>query len=376
MPRLLVRAEDGTLVPLADEIYGSEDELQSLIEEHPELLLGDAAASGDNVKYLLVRREAGVPETEGAADRWFLDHVFLDGEGIPTLVEVKRSTDTRIRREVVGQMLDYAANILANWPPTRMREEFEATCAAAVPTLDPVRAVRDLADADYDAYWNRVKANLDAKRLRLIFVADQIPTSLQTVVEFLNEQLRSTEVLAVEVRRHASDGHTVVSTTLIGRTPEARAAKSVTETREWTSDLALEELRRRELVDAAIVAERILSWGIERGLPVWWGSGAKIGYQQFVIADARGNSGRPFGFSTDGKLDLYPSEMRRLGPFDQEEARLEFLQKVAAAIGESVAAPVASQSFKSFRLDRFLQSERYDALIAALDAFLERVGNG
>jgi hypothetical protein len=29
---------------------------------------------------------------------------------VPTLLEVKRSSDTRIRREVVGQMLDYAAN--------------------------------------------------------------------------------------------------------------------------------------------------------------------------------------------------------------------------------------------------------------------------
>ena len=29
---------------------------------------------------------------------------------MPTLVEVKRSSDTRIRREVVGQMLHYAAN--------------------------------------------------------------------------------------------------------------------------------------------------------------------------------------------------------------------------------------------------------------------------
>jgi hypothetical protein len=34
----------------------------------------------------------------------------LDQDAIPAIVEVKRSTDTRIRREVVGQMLDYAAN--------------------------------------------------------------------------------------------------------------------------------------------------------------------------------------------------------------------------------------------------------------------------
>jgi hypothetical protein len=35
---------------------------------------------------------------------------------VPTLVEVKRSDDTRIRREVVGQMLDYAANGVVYWP--------------------------------------------------------------------------------------------------------------------------------------------------------------------------------------------------------------------------------------------------------------------
>jgi hypothetical protein len=34
----------------------------------------------------------------------------FDQNAVPTLVEVKRSSDTRIRREVVGQMLDYAAN--------------------------------------------------------------------------------------------------------------------------------------------------------------------------------------------------------------------------------------------------------------------------
>ena len=93
----------------------------------PELLLGETAGPGPSVQYLLVRREAGVPEADREADRWFLDHLFLDAEGVPTLVEVKRSSDTRIRREVVGQMLDYAANILAYWPPERMRDEFEAS---------------------------------------------------------------------------------------------------------------------------------------------------------------------------------------------------------------------------------------------------------
>ena len=33
----------------------------------------------------------------------------LDQDAIPTLVKVERSSDTRVRCEVVGQMLDYAA---------------------------------------------------------------------------------------------------------------------------------------------------------------------------------------------------------------------------------------------------------------------------
>ncbi len=48
-----------------------------------------------------------------AADNsWALgiDHLYVDAAGVPVLVEVKRSTDTRLSREVVAQMLDYAAS--------------------------------------------------------------------------------------------------------------------------------------------------------------------------------------------------------------------------------------------------------------------------
>ncbi len=49
---------------------------------------------------MLVSREMNVPGEEDGGARWSLDHLFLDQDAIPTLVEVKRSTDTRIRRAV------------------------------------------------------------------------------------------------------------------------------------------------------------------------------------------------------------------------------------------------------------------------------------
>jgi hypothetical protein len=57
-----------------------------------------------------------VPDSETGGGRWALYRLFIDQDGIFTIVEEKRSTDTRIRREVIGQMQDYAANAVAYWP--------------------------------------------------------------------------------------------------------------------------------------------------------------------------------------------------------------------------------------------------------------------
>src|SRR5690349_11033923 len=98
-----------TLLAMHEAPYDTEAVLQELIAEHPQMLAGDDDASpgGNASAWLLIRREASVYDEDEAASRGSLDHLFVDGNGIPTLVEVKRSSDTRIRREVVGQMLDY-----------------------------------------------------------------------------------------------------------------------------------------------------------------------------------------------------------------------------------------------------------------------------
>lgn len=89
----------------------------------------------------------------------------------------------RIRREVVGQMLDYAANALAYWPVDKIRSWAadryagtaglnEALCRLLSPTSneDPTDLV--------ETYWQRVEENLRSGRVRLLFVADELPREL------------------------------------------------------------------------------------------------------------------------------------------------------------------------------------------------------
>jgi hypothetical protein len=94
------------LVEMREQAYDSEDLLQAWLAKYPNLLAGGEQVTGSPRRWLLVKREAGVPDREAGGDRWSLDHLFIDQDAVPTLVEVKRSDDTRIRREVVGQMLD------------------------------------------------------------------------------------------------------------------------------------------------------------------------------------------------------------------------------------------------------------------------------
>ena len=87
-------------LPMQEAPYDSESLLQKLLADHPDLLAGDQINAEEPRRWLLITREMAVPGEQDGAGRWSLDHLFLDQDAIPTLVEVKRSSDTRIRREV------------------------------------------------------------------------------------------------------------------------------------------------------------------------------------------------------------------------------------------------------------------------------------
>ena len=155
----------------------------------------------------MVGREAALPDDEDAGGRWSVDHLFLDQDAVPTLVEVKRSSDSRIRREVVGQMLDYAANGVVYWPLEQLRELFARQCEHD--DDDPDLVISEVAgeETDIEDFWARVGENLRAGRVRMVFVSDEIPRELRRVVEFLNGQMNPAEVIAIEVKQYVgADG--------------------------------------------------------------------------------------------------------------------------------------------------------------------------
>jgi hypothetical protein len=267
---------ENTLAVLRETPYDSKAVLQTALAEYPEVLAGPTTEGDGTGRLLFLTQEMPVPNSADGTGAQRLDHLFLDQEGVPVLVEVKRSSDARIRREVVGQMLDYAANAVKYWPVSTLQAALGRTAAAKSTTAEEL--IRGLdGDVDVEEFWKTVEANLLAGRIRMLFVADALPPELVRVVEFLNEQMSPAEVLGVELRQFVHDGHVAYVPQVVGRTSAAISQKARTGGQQWTEATFLDAARSRCTDKEQALIERLLDHARRHGTKLSWGKGLTPG---------------------------------------------------------------------------------------------------
>jgi len=362
---------DKTLQALSQQPYPNEDDFQSLLEQYPDLLAGDQMNEAAPRRWMLVAREMGVPGEEGGPSQWSLDHLFLDQDGIPTLVEVKRASDTRIRREVVGQMLDYAANAVVYWPVETVRARLEASCEKL--KVEPVQLLAELLsvapsdDAAIEAYWGKVKTNLQAAKIRLVFVADEIPPELRRIVEFLNATMDPVEVLAVEIHQYVGQGLKTLVPRVMGQTAGAQARKgtSARPARTWDDATFFADLEHRHGAEKAVAARRILDWAQERKLRIWWGQGIQDG-SFFPMIDHNGGGHSLVSVWTYGRIEVQFQWMKMQLPFDDIQRREKLRTRLNEISGITIPADGVDRR-PSFSLAVLCDEARMKQFLAALD---------
>lgn len=369
---IFLKNQHGDLIEMTERPYDAESVLQELVADHARLLsAGQTAADGSPLRWLLVTREMPVPD--GVGDRWALDHLFVDQQGVPTLVEVKRATDTRSRREVVAQMLDYAANGSRYW--RQLRDQFESACVAAgdVPD-DRLRAVLGEA-VDSEALWRIVQQNLQQGRLRLIFVADDIPIELQAIVEFLDGQMDRCDVYAVSVKQYISaDGavQTLVPR-VVGRTAAAIQRKGDAPPRMWDEASFLAELDARAgRPDGAVMRHLLAALG-QRPFEVVWGGGPRVGTLKVYLTMpgvARVKLMEVWTNNFHASFGIYPKVVVDAVPGMETSAAERFIDALAAIPGAKVERPKAYASGTAIYLHVLQSPDAFGRFVAALDDLL------
>lgn len=310
-------------------VRSEEQDLQLLLEMNPDLLVGEQIRPEDPCRWLLVDREIPVQDPETGSDRWSLDLFLVDQSATPTFVECKRFVDTRSRREVVAQMLDYAANANYYWTKDGLRDAAAGTAKRHGTDLETrIGLLQPDGEESVEAFFQRVEDNLREGQVRMVFFLEEAPWQLRSIVDFLNRQLERSEMLIVEARQYQDGESRIVVPHLFGYTEEARRVKRTVSVdkpvqRAWSRDRFLQAIGENVGAEAVEPIREFIDEMESMGADMAWGRGAYTG--SFNPKWSGVVSKSLVSVYTDGKLSLnFPW-------LDSEQdlpARDRFLQEV------------------------------------------------
>lgn len=201
---------------MEDAAYASEAELQELLQTgSAELIPPDPSSDESHVVYARELSTAAGP----------IDLVGIGSSGSITIMECKLARNRQIKREVVGQVLDYASAISEMDLPS-----FVAAFQRAAGT-DPFQALRagtseEGGALDEEACRLEVARRLEDGEFRLLIAVDAIDADLRRIIQYVNRLAgrgRGLKLVALEFQRYRSGSIEVLVPETYGDEPSAGA---------------------------------------------------------------------------------------------------------------------------------------------------------
>lgn len=361
------------LLAMEPRVYELEEVLQTLLAGDARLLRGASTGDAARRRWILIARESPVHGASGQS--WSADHVFVDDQGVPTVVEVKRGSNTQLRREVVGQLLDYASNLAASTTAEEMRLRFEGRIREK--GGDPAAVLPDELGISIsaDEFWALVGENLARGRIRGYFVADEIPEELRRIVEYLNRQVGESRYLALEVPQfQTTDGTmaTFVPQIVAGSLEPPAASSSAPLTTPWTEEQVVASMRDPA---AAAATTAILEWAHERDLDVRGGHGVQ--YPTLTLSVRRTDHPpivRLWG--PNGSMEFQLASLKP--PLDNAERREAFLHELTSIPGMpwgKGVPPGLGDRYPGAWLAPFAEPQLRSRLLSVFDALVDAYGH-
>lgn len=159
-----------------------EDWIQQLIHKQPYILPIDEIES-NFAPLIPIGREITTPVGN-------IDNLFISPDGYLTIVETKLWRNPEARREVVGQILDYAKE-LNKWTYTSLdnavknyNQLFNSNTDGLLATI---RKYEPIDESDEQFFIDSISNNLARGRFLLLIVGDGIRESVEDMVDYLNQ---------------------------------------------------------------------------------------------------------------------------------------------------------------------------------------------
>lgn len=321
-------------IPL-NEKHFQENWLQKIIHKNPQILPIDDIESGFAPLISLGR--------EISTSVGYIDNLYISPNGYLTIVETKLWRNPEAKREVVGQIIDYAKELM-NWNFTKLNDGVKNSSQLynnnSKGIIELINDFEKIEEHEEYKIIDNIERNLKRGRFLLLIVGDGIRESVEEMVDFLSNtpQIQFTLGL-VELQFYKNpniEGELIAIPNLITRTREITRAivkienstagnvtietdfieekvKPITVRTTITEDDFFEQLQQNTDFESAEFAKHILATVKEKGYFVEWRQGAFVA----KILDPNGSGSKITLFVTDRKGLFYlmqsGDQLKRLG---------------------------------------------------------------
>ena len=256
------------MIQMTPEDYQNEQKLHDILEVNSQLLFSDYPELR-NSELLLIKSQAPTYDDENTVFATRLDILFVDKEGILNFVEVKLDSNPQIRREVVGQALEYAGNAIENWEIDDIKEMFKMTCTKK--GWNPEEKITEFLTPEINPndFWDSVETKLRTGNVRIIIASDSIPQSLKNIIQFLRNQMKTAIFLGVDVPQFNNGDQIVFVPKVHGQLITVTQEK-----KKWDESSFFTALSGVAIPDTVAIVKKIQLWSKEQHLEPYWGTGS------------------------------------------------------------------------------------------------------
>lgn len=167
-------------VPLNEKLF-QENWLQNLIHNNPQVLPIDEIESGFAPLISLGR--------EIFTAVGYIDNLYISPNGYLTIVETKLWRNPEAKREVVGQIIDYAKE-LSSWTFSKLNESVKISSQLlnnnSKGIIDLIKEFDLIEETQEKIIIDNIERNLKRGRLLLLIVGDGIRESVEDMVDYLS----------------------------------------------------------------------------------------------------------------------------------------------------------------------------------------------
>jgi len=350
------------LVPASP--YVTETELHIILAKEPSLISIEEVRETADVLAIAVR--------EFSVDTGSIDILGFTANGDIAIIECKLANNQDIKRQVIGQVLDYGANLCGMEYKTL---DDKVVRKSGKNLVELVREAVQDPNWDEETFRYNVRSALEKGNFILIIVVDEINDDLTRIIRFINNSGKPAfSLAALEMQRFSHGQSEMLVPHVFGTVSPSKSRENMDLRNKWDEATFFIDLSKKH-PESADTAKKILSWALDHNeiSRVSWGEGAANG--SFVpVLEAGGRSHQLFAIYTSGIFETYFSFMKYKPPFDNDEKRKVLLDRLNQINGVNLPEEAINKR-PGIPLSIFNDSESLQHLLETYDWVIEEIIN-